>query len=175
MLYNIGDKKIVVNASDYFVAKSADILGSVIIEDNVSIWYNAVLRGDIGSIIIGEGSNIQDGCVLHTDIGGSLMVGQYVSAGHNAVLHNCKIGDNTLIGMNAVVLSNAEIGKDCLIGANALVTGGTKIPDNSLVLGSPGRVVRELTEEEIENNRRTALHYIGNFKLYNEQLQEIEL
>jgi carbonic anhydrase/acetyltransferase-like protein (isoleucine patch superfamily) len=173
MLYNIGDRKIEIRGAEYFIAESADIIGSVTIEDKVSIWYNTVIRGDIGLITIGEGTNIQDGCVLHTDFEGSLTVGKYVSAGHSAILHNCTIGDNTLIGMNAVVLSSARVGKNCIIGAGSLVTGGREIPDNSLVLGSPGRVIRVLTADEVQNITNTALRYIDNFRLYKNALQKL--
>lgn len=171
MIYSIEERKINVNADEYFIADSADIIGSVIIENNVSIWFNAVVRGDIGIIKIGEGTNIQDGSILHTDLDGRLNIGRGVTVGHMAVLHNCEIGDNTLIGINAVVLSGAKIGNNCLIGANTLITGRQVIPDNSMVVGSPGKVVRELNEIEIEELRNSGIRYITNFKQYNKDLK----
>jgi carbonic anhydrase/acetyltransferase-like protein (isoleucine patch superfamily) len=121
----------------------------VILENNVSIWFGAVLRGDNEAIQIGANSNIQDGSVLHTDIGAPLTVGTNVTVGHHAMLHGCTIGEGSLIGIKSVILNHAVIGKNCLIGANALVTEGKVVPDNSLVVGSPGKILRSLTEEEI--------------------------
>lgn len=172
MIMNLGERKLEILGNDYFIAESADVIGSVVMENYVSVWYNAVLRGDIGKIIIGEGTNIQDGCVLHTDAEGQLTVGRGVTVGHLALLHNCEIGDNTLIGMNAVILSGAKVGKNCIIGAGSLITGNKEIPDNSMVMGSPGRVVRVLTEEEIESVKDSARKYISNFKLYKRESSE---
>lgn len=171
MLYSIEDRKVEVRGQDYFVADNASVIGSVVIEDNVNIWFNTVIRGDIGIITIGEGTNIQDGCIMHTDGDGEVSVGRYVSVGHMALLHNCTIGDNTLIGMNAVILSDARIGKNCIIGANSLVTGGKEIPDNSLVMGSPAKVVRSVTEPEIKMIKDICERYIENFKRYKNGLK----
>lgn len=144
---------------EVFVAEGARVVGNVSLENHVSIWYNAVLRGDTDSITIGEGSNIQDNATVHTYSGFPTVVGKNVTVGHNAVLHGCTVGDNSLIGMGAIVLNGAVIGKNCTVGAGALVTGGTVIPDGSMVVGMPAKVKRELTEKEIEENVRSGLHY----------------
>lgn len=131
-----------------YIAEDADVVGMVEIGEGSSIWYQAVVRADEDSITIGKRSNIQDGCVLHTDAGRPLMIGDRVTVGHRAILHGCQIGDESLIGMGAIVLNGAEIGKHCIIGAGALVTQGMQIPDGSLAFGSPAKVIRPLTEEE---------------------------
>ena len=131
-----------------------------------SIWFNAVLRGDIEKIIIGENSNIQDGSVLHTDPGCPLTVGKGVTVGHMVMLHGCEISDDTLIGIGSTILNKAKIGKNCIIGANTLVTENKTIPDNSLVLGSPGKVIRKVTDDEIKVIRENAKHYVKNSKRY---------
>lgn len=171
MKYSIGEREIEIRGKDYFIADSANVIGSVIIENNVSIWYNAVVRGDIGVISIGEDSNVQDGSVLHTDLGGGINIGKGVTIGHMVMLHNCDIGDNCLIGMNAILLSNSKIGKNCIVGAGTLVTEGTQIPDNSLVLGSPGKVVRQLNEKDIEHIKELSGRYIRYFNQFNKELR----
>ena len=128
-----------------FIADNATIIGRVTLEDDCSVWYNAVVRGDDDEIIIGKGTNIQDGSVLHCDKGYPISIGAGVTIGHKAMLHGCIIGDNSLIGINAVVLNGARIGKNCLVGANALVKENMEVPDGSLVLGSPGKITRTLT------------------------------
>lgn len=158
---------------DYWVAPSATVLGNVILHPGSSIWFNAVLRGDNDPITIGRNSNIQDGSILHTDAGVPLTIGEGVTVGHKAMLHGCTIGDNSLIGIGAVVLNGARIGRNCLIGANALITEGKVIPDNSLVMGQPGKVVRELEEGQIEALRISALHYVENWKRYVQGLQPL--
>ena len=147
MFYDLKDKK-PKNSGENWVAPNATIIGDVTLEKNSSVWFNAVLRGDIENIHIGEGSNVQDGSVLHTDPGYPLKIGKNVTVGHMVMLHGCVIGDNSLIGIGAVILNNAKIGKNCIIGAKALITENKEIPDNSLVIGSPGKVVREVTDEE---------------------------
>ena len=147
MFYDLKDKK-PKNSGENWVAPNATIIGDVTLEKNSSIWFNATLRGDIENIHIGEGSNVQDGSVLHTDPGYPLKIGKNVTVGHMVMLHGCTIGDNSLIGIGAVILNNAKIGKNCIIGAKALITENKEIPDNSLVIGSPGKVVREVTDEE---------------------------
>ena len=149
-----------------WVASNATIIGKVKLEKNSSIWFNAVLRGDIEKIVIGENSNIQDGSVLHTDPGYPLTVGKGVTVGHMVMLHGCEISDDTLIGIGSTILNKAKIGKNCIIGANTLVTENKVIPDNSLVLGSPGKVVRKVTDEEIKVIRENAKHYVKNSKRY---------
>lgn len=151
---------------DYWVADSAAVIGNVQLDKNVGIWFGAVIRGDNDPIHIGENSNIQDNCVLHSDEGLPLTIGQYVTVGHKAILHGCTIGDNTLIGMNAVILNGAKIGRNCLIGANALIPEGKVIPDNSLVMGMPGKVVRELGEEDAARLRESAEYYVANWRRF---------
>lgn len=143
-----------------YLAPGSAVIGDVIIGKNSSVWHNAVLRGDVDQIVIGENSNIQDGCLLHCIKGVKLRVGSNVSLGHGAILHSCEIGDNSLIGMGAIVLDRAKIGNNCLVGAGAVVTPNTVIPDGSLVIGSPGKVKRPLTEEEIEHIRNNAREYV---------------
>lgn len=166
MLYALNDKRPTVSGR-YFVAPSASVIGDVVINDNVTIWFNAVLRGDNDTITIGEGSNIQDGSVLHVDEGVPLSIGKRVTIGHKVMLHGCEIGNGSLIGMNAVVLNNAVIGKNCLIGANALVTEGMQIPDGSLVLGSPAKVIKPVTDAALEMMQAGVQHYIDKIDVYN--------
>lgn len=167
MLYRLEqDSPRVPAAGDYFVADNATVLGRVTLERDVSIWFNAVLRGDTEDLFIGTGSNIQDNSVVHADAGYPLQVGAGVTVGHQAMLHGCTIGDNSLIGIKAVILNGATIGRNCIIGANALIAEGKHIPDNSLVMGSPGRVKREVTAAEVEGLRHSAEHYVHNFKRY---------
>ena len=165
MFYDLKDKK-PQNSGKNWVAPNATIIGDVTLGKNSSIWFNAVLRGDIENIHIGEGSNIQDGSVLHTDPGCPLKVGKDVTVGHIVMLHGCTIGDNSLIGIGAVILNNAKIGKNCIIGAKALITENKVIPDNSLVVGSPGKVIREVTEEEKQSVLKNTKHYQNNWKRY---------
>lgn len=141
------------------VFPGAVVIGEVTLGKRVSIWYNAVVRGDIAPITIGDNSNIQECSVLHVDHDTPILLGEGVTVGHGAILHGCRIGDNSLVGMGAIVLGGAVIGKNCIIGAGALVTQNTIIPDNSLVLGSPARIKRSLTEEEIQANRHNEEEY----------------
>ncbi|MDH3692922.1 MAG: gamma carbonic anhydrase family protein [Gammaproteobacteria bacterium] len=172
MLYDLDDRKVKTH-SDSFVVENAIVIGSVTLERNASIWFNAIVRGDCDHITIGEGSNIQDGSVLHTDHGVRLTIGKYVTVGHMVMLHGCTIGDNSLIGIKSVILNHAVIGKNCLIGANTLITEGKEIPDRSLVLGSPGKIVRKLTQEEIRGLREPADHYIENARRYRTGLKAV--
>jgi len=171
MIYSLGDREIEIRGDDYWVADSADVIGSVVLENNASIWFNAVLRGDCDRIVIGENSNIQDGSVLHTDAGVELIVGRNVTVGHKVMLHGCTIGDNTLIGINSVILNGAKIGNHCLIGANTLIPEGKVIPDGSLVMGSPGKVVRQLSDDQKKMLEGSALHYVNNFKHFKNNLK----
>ncbi len=170
MIYDLEDRRFIANG-DYWVADNATLVGSVVLEHNASIWFNVVIRADNDIIVIGENSNIQDGAVLHTDAGVPLIVGNHVTVGHKAMLHGCTIGDNTLIGINAVILNRARIGRNCIIGANALIPEGKEIPDNSLVMGSPGKVVKEISDAQAMMLRLSALHYVENFKRYQQQLK----
>ena len=149
-----------------WVAPDAVLIGKVKLERNASVWFGAVLRGDNELITVGEGSNVQDGAVLHTDPGLPLTVGRNCTIGHRAILHGCNIGDNTLIGMGAVILNRAQIGSNCLIGANALVTEGKVIPDNSLVMGSPAKLVRVLDADAVADLSNAAAGYVRNWQRY---------
>jgi carbonic anhydrase/acetyltransferase-like protein (isoleucine patch superfamily) len=142
-----------------FVAETAAVLGNVTIGEGSSIWYGAVLRGDIAPITIGKYSNIQDNATVHNETNTPAKVGDYTVVGHNAIVHGCTIGNNCLIGMGAIILNGASIGDNCIIGANTLITEGKVIPPNSLVIGSPGKIVRQVTEEELEGIRKNALRY----------------
>ena len=165
MIYDLEKNVPEINA-DSWVAPNAIIIGKVKLEKNSSIWFNAVLRGDIEKIVIGENSNIQDGSVLHTDPGCPLTVGKGVTVGHMVMLHGCEISDDTLIGIGSTILNKAKIGKNCIIGASTLVTENKVIPDNSLVLGSPGKVIRKVTDDEIKVICENAKHYVENSKRY---------
>ena len=173
MIFALGDRKIQIRGEDYFVAESASVIGSVILENNASIWFNVVVRGDNDIIHIGENSNVQDSAVLHTDPGIGLIIGKNVTVGHQAMLHGCTIGDNSLIGMNAVILNRARIGKNCLIGANTLIPEGREIPDGSLVMGSPGKVARTLTAEEQDQLGKSAQSYVENFRRFKKDLRRL--
>lgn len=151
---------------DFWVAPGARVMGNVTLRAGVGIWFNAVLRGDNELILIGENSNIQDGCVVHTDPGSPVTVGKGCTVGHQAILHGCEIGDNSLVGMGATVLNNVKIGRNCLIGANALVTEGKTFPDNSLIVGAPAKAVRELDEAAIARLKASALHYVERMRRY---------
>jgi len=174
MIYRLGDKQVEVVGEDFFVADNATVLGLVRLENNASVWFNAVLRGDNSLITIGENSNIQDGAVLHTDPGIELTIGRNVTVGHKVMLHGCTIGDNSLIGINSVVLNGARIGKNCLIGANSLITEGKEIPDGSLVMGAPAKVVKTLTPEQQEGLLESAQTYVDNFKRFKAGLRPDE-
>ncbi len=143
-----------------WVAEGAVVMGNVIIGDESSVWYNAVIRGDMAPIVIGCGSNVQDGAVMHVDAGSPCTVGNSVTIGHNAIIHGCTIGHNSVIGMGSIVMNGAKIGEDCIIGAGSLVTQGTEIPDGMLAYGSPAKVIRPLTEEEKKENEANAIAYI---------------
>ena len=165
MFYDLGNKK-VKNKGENWVATNTSIIGDVTLEKNTSIWFNVTLRGDVESIYVGEGSNVQDGSVLHTDPGYPLKIGKDVTIGHLVMLHGCTIGNNSLIGIGAVILNGAKIGENCIIGANALVTENKVIPDNSLVIGSPGKIARQVTDEEEKLITENAIHYQENWKKY---------
>ncbi len=160
-------------ASSAWVADSAQVMGAVNIAADASVWFGSVLRGDTETIEIGEGSNIQDGSVLHADHGKPLVVGKNVTVGHMVMLHGCTIGDESLIGIGAVVLNGAKIGKNCLVGAGSLVTEGKEFPDGSMIMGSPAKVVRELSPEQIEGLRQSAKHYVTNAHRFQSTLKKI--
>ena len=173
-VYALGDKTPQLPPQgEYWIAPNAVVLGDVILESGASIWFNAVLRGDTDTLSVGENSNIQDGSILHADEGVPLLIGRDVTVGHKAMLHGCTVGDNSLIGIGAVVLNGAVIGKNCLIGANSLIPEGKVIPDGSLVMGQPGKVVRELTEAQIAGITMSAAHYVQNWKRFAANLREL--
>lgn len=170
-VYSVGGRIPQLPASSW-VAPNATVIGSVTLGENSSIWWNSVLRGDNENIVIGAHSNIQDGSVLHTDPGIPLTLGDHVTVGHMVMLHGCTVGDGSLIGIKSVIMNRAVIGKECLIGANTLIPEGKVIPDRSLVVGSPGRILRTLTDEEVERLRGTAAHYVENAQMYRDSLTE---
>ena len=170
MLYALGDKAVEL-AGENYIAQNATVIGAVKIGFQSSVWFNVVIRADNDVIVIGDRSNVQDGSVLHVDEGVPMHVGNNVTIGHKVMLHGCNIGDGSLIGINSVILNHAKIGKNCLIGANTLIAEGKEIPDGSLVVGSPGRIVRQLTPEEITGIGHAAEHYVDNGKLFHRSLK----
>ena len=150
-----------------FLAPGAHIVGNVSLGENVGIWYNAVVRADMESITIGNNTNIQDNCTLHTGNGFPIVVGEGETIGHNAIVHGCHIGDNTVIGMGSILLNGAKVGRNCIIGAGALVTGKMEIPDNSMAFGNPAKIIRKLTSKEIMANKENAMEYVKLMKEYN--------
>ena len=171
MIYQLGDDKVEIQTGDFFVADNATVVGLVRLANNVSIWFNAVIRGDNALISIGENSNIQDCAVLHTDPGMPLTIGRNVTVGHKVMLHGCTIGDNSLIGINSVILNGAKVGKNCLIGANSLITEGKEIPDGSLVMGSPGKVIKTLSPEQQAELVKSSVTYVRNFKRFKSEFK----
>ncbi len=161
MIYHL-DKWSVQCKGECFIAPSASVIGNVSIGIDATVWFNAVIRGDTELITLGDESNVQDGAVLHADPGYPMTLGRGVTVGHKAMLHGCTIGDYSLIGINAVVLNGAKVGKGCLIGANALVTENMEVPDGSMVLGSPGKIKKQLGEEALESFKKSAQHYVEN-------------
>ena len=171
-VYNLGDVAPELPGDDeYWIAPTAAVMGRVILKKNASVWFGATLRGDNDPITIGENSNVQDGSVLHTDTGWPLTIGRDVTIGHMVMLHGCTIGDNSLIGIGSIILNGAKIGKNCLIGANCLITEGKEIPDNSLVMGAPGKVVREVSADQARVLTVSAHHYVENWKRYARELR----
>ncbi len=160
-------------AASAWVADSAEVMGNVVLAEDASVWFGTVVRGDCESIHIGAGSNVQDASVLHADVGQPLVVGDRVTVGHKVMLHGCTIGDESLIGIGAVVLNGARIGKNCLVGAGALVTEGKQFPDGSMIVGAPARVVRQLTPEQIEGLRQSARHYVDNARRFRAGLKRL--
>ena len=160
-------------ADSAWVAENALVIGDVSLGEHASVWFGTTVRGDTATITIGAGSNIQDGSVLHADDGLPLTIGAHVTVGHQVMLHGCTIGDESLIGIGAVVLNGAKIGKHCLVGAGALVTEGKEFPDGSMIIGSPARAIKTLTPEQIAGLRRSAEHYIENARRYRQGLKKI--
>jgi len=171
VIYELNDRKPVMEG-DYFVAPNAAVIGSVVLGPNASVWWGVTIRGDNDVITLGENVNIQDGSVLHTDGGVPMTLGKNVSVGHLVMLHGCTIGENSLIGIGAIVLNRAVIGRNCLVGAGAVVTEGKAIPDNSLVLGV-NKVMRTLTPEEVGMNTWIADHYVERAGIYRKGLKPV--
>ncbi|GGK65209.1 gamma carbonic anhydrase family protein [Amphritea balenae] len=172
MMYSIEDRLVNLVGDEHYIAHNATVIGSVVLHNCASIWFNVVIRGDNDQITIGEGSNIQDGSVLHTDPGFELSIGANVTVGHQAMLHGCEVGDGSLVGIGAVVLNGAKIGKGCLIGANALVPEGMVIPDGSLVVGSPAKIKRQLSPEQQQGLLDNAAHYVDNMRRYRNDFKQ---
>ena len=170
MIKALGDRAPVLEGSGHFIADNATVIGSVRLKDQSSIWFNCVLRGDNDWLEVGERSNVQDGCILHTDPGIPLIIGNGVTVGHRVMLHGCQVGNNSLIGIGSTLLNGSVLGKNCIVGAHSLITEGKEFPDGSLILGSPARVARELSDEEIARIGWSADIYVENAKRFNEQL-----
>jgi len=171
-VYNLGNATPELpDGEEYWIAPNAAVIGRVILKKNASVWFGATLRGDNEPIVVGENSNVQDGSVCHTDMGSPLVIGANVTVGHMVMLHGCTIGDNSLVGIGSIVLNGARIGKNCLIGANCLITEGKEIPDNSLVMGAPGKVVREVSAEQARMLAGGALHYVENWKRFRREMR----
>ena len=173
MIYQLGDLYPQIH-EHCFIAKSADIVGNVVLEQGVSIWFNAVLRGDIAPIYIGKNSNVQDNCTVHVETDIPCIVGENVTIGHNVILHSCHIEDNVLVGMGSTILNNAKIAKNCLVGANSLVTHTIPYEEGCLIMGSPAKIIRKLTEAEIIANKHNALNYVQNGQKFNKCLSPID-
>ena len=170
-VYSLGERKVSFRGDEWFIADNATVIGTVVLHHQASVWFNAVVRGDNDIITIGERTNIQDAAVLHVDPGVPLTLGKNVSVGHQAMLHGCTIGDGTLVGIGAVIMNHAVIGSGCLIGAGTLIPEGKTYPDGVLVVGSPGKIVRELKPEEKEGLVENADIYVRRSRLYREQLK----
>ena len=170
MIIDINNKSLQTENDDFWIAPDATVIGDVQMAKDSSIWFHCTIRGDNEPIILGEGTNIQDNSVIHTDPGFGCTIGKFVTVGHLAMLHGCEIGDGSLIGIGSVILNGAKIGKNCIIGAKALITENKVIPDNSLVIGSPGKVIREVTEEEKKSVLENTKHYQDNWKKYSKSI-----
>ena len=172
MIYTLDSRTPKIDA-DSWVADNATVIGTVTLHKDASVWFNCVLRGDVDDIVVGEGSNVQDGSVLHTDVGIKLTIGKNCTIGRLAMLHGCTIGDNTLIGIKSLVMNRAKVGNNCIVGANSLITEGKTFPDNSLIMGAPAKVVRELTPQEIQMVTLSAKHYVANAKNFKAKLKPL--
>ena len=174
-IYSLGEKKPQLPEKDlYWVAPDAHVIGNVILGKDVGIWFGSVLRGDNDLIKIGNETNIQENTIIHVDPDCPVTIGDNCTIGHNAIIHGCTIGNNSLIGMGATILNNAKIGNNCLVGAGALVTENKEFPDGSLIVGSPAKAVRELSQEMIDNMTRSSKHYVKNFKKFVNEMEEIK-
>jgi carbonic anhydrase/acetyltransferase-like protein (isoleucine patch superfamily) len=173
LIHSLQDRVPVLEGDGHFIAENATIAGTVRLKANVSVWFNAVLRGDNEWIVVGENSNIQDAAVLHADLGIPLHIGDFVTAGHQVMLHGCTIGDNSMIGIGSIVLNHAKVGSNSIVGANSLITEGKEYPDGVLIMGSPAKVIRELSADEIRHNTWSAEHYVENGQKFLRNLKEL--
>ena len=174
-IYSLGEKKPQLPEQDlYWVAPDAHVIGNVILGRDVGMWFGSVLRGDNDVIKIGNETNIQENTIIHVDPSCPVTIGDNCTIGHNAIIHGCTIGNNSLIGMGATILNNAKIGNNCLVGAGALVTENKEFPDGSLIVGSPAKAVRELSQDMIDNMTRSSKHYVTNFKRFVDEMKEIK-
>jgi carbonic anhydrase/acetyltransferase-like protein (isoleucine patch superfamily) len=171
VIYSLGLRTIETESNQFYVAPSANLIGNVRLGNHASIWWNAVLRADNEPITIGKQTNVQDGCILHTDPGFPIEIGANVSIGHLCMLHGCVIGDGSLVGIGSIILNGAKVGKNCLIGANSLITEGKIIPENSLIMGSPGKVIRQVNDNDLSQMRHNVRSYVKRSKLYHETLK----
>ena len=171
-IYQLDDSSPTVHPSAW-VAENAQVMGSVTLAEGSSVWFGVVIRGDTSTISVGKGSNIQDNSVLHADDGMPLVIGEGVTVGHQVMLHGCTVGNNSLIGIGAIVLNGAKIGNNCLVGAGALVTEGKEFPDGSMIIGSPAKAVRMLSTEQIEGLKMSAKHYMHNASRYKTGLKKL--
>ncbi len=171
MKYALADAEVQTDGDNYWIAPNAAVIGDVVLEKDASIWFSAVLRGDNDRITIGEGSQIQDGSVLHTDPGYPLTVGKNCTIGHMVMLHGCTIGDGSMVGIGAVILNGAKIGRNCIIGGKALIGEGKEIPDNSVVMGIPGKVVKEVSEAQLQMLEYIPPHYVERWKTYQREMR----
>lgn len=171
MIFALGEREPIIEGDGHFIADNASVIGSVRLRAQSSVWFNCVLRGDNDWIDIGERSNIQDNSVLHTDPGIELVVGNGVTVGHRVMLHGCRIGDNSLVGIGSTILNGACVGRNCVVGAQALITENKSFPDGSLIMGSPATVARSLSDDEIANLKRLADVYVANAKRFKDQLR----
>ena len=174
-IYALGDKRPIVPApGSYFVAPDAHVIGDVILHEDVGIWFGVVLRGDNEPITVGAGSNVQEHAMVHADPGFPATIGKGCTIGHRAIVHGCTIGDGTLVGMGAIILNGAKVGRRCLVGAGALITEGKEIPDGSLVLGTPAKVVRTLDEAAVASLEKSATGYVANYRRFLSELTPID-
>ena len=171
-IFSLGERRVELRGAHHFIAHDATLVGSIALDNDVSIWFKVVIRADNDHVHIGEGVNVQDGSVLHVDPGYPLTLGRMVTVGHKAMLHGCTIGEGSLVGINSVVMNGARIGNGCLLGANTLIPEGKEIPDGVLVVGSPGKVVRDLRRDERDFLLRAARIYIERAHLYKRELRE---
>ena len=172
-LYSLNNISPSLPKGDFWISETAQIIGNVVIGNNTSIWFGAIIRGDNEPIVIGDNTNIQENTVIHVDKGADVNIGSGCTIGHKAIIHGCTIGNNTLVGMGTIILNNSYIGNNCLVGAGSLITEGKTFPDKTLIMGSPAKVIRNLTEEEIEQNKLSANHYIDNFKEFKNKLNKL--